>query len=157
MLGSLNRWLRICGYETKFFRDSQDEELIEMAKEGGGILLTRDQELSRKSLRAGVTVFMVTGEGDVDSLAEVAREFNLELDPKMARCTLCGGQLMPVSDDEVEGEVPDKSLKAYDRFWRCQSCGKVYWRGSHWGMIVKTVSEASRLAKEPASVVEETL
>jgi uncharacterized protein with PIN domain len=54
--------------------------------------------------------------------------------------------LDPVSKDDVVGEVPSDSLEAYDEFWRCEGCGKVYWRGSHWRRIVEKVAEASRLA-----------
>jgi uncharacterized protein with PIN domain len=35
MLGSLNRWLRICGYETEFSGDASDEELLVLGREKG--------------------------------------------------------------------------------------------------------------------------
>jgi uncharacterized protein with PIN domain len=147
MLGSLNRWLRICGYETEFMRDASDEKVLERAMEGRFVVLTRDRRLSRESRRRGVEVFLVEGGNDEERLASVARAFNLFLDPVMARCTLCGGRLDPVSKDDVAGEVPADSLEAYDDFWRCKGCGKVYWRGSHWRRIVEKVAEASRLAR----------
>jgi uncharacterized protein with PIN domain len=146
MLGSLNRWLRICGYETEFSGDAPDEELLERGRERGLILLTRDRTLFREAQRSSVDAFLVNGGSDEERLASVAREYGLVLDPVMARCTVCSGGLNEVSRDEVAGEVPRKSLEAYDEFWRCSGCGKVYWRGSHWGRIVEKVSEASRIA-----------
>jgi hypothetical protein len=146
MLGSLNRWLRICGYETEFSRDAPDEDLLERGRERGLILLTRDRTLFREARRSGVDALLVEGSSDEERLAAVAREYGLVLDPVMARCTICGGRLRGVSRDGVAGEVPNNSLEAYDEFWRCGGCGKVYWRGSHWRRIVDKVSEASRIA-----------
>jgi hypothetical protein len=146
MLGSLNRWLRICGFETEFSGDSSDEELLERGRERGLILLTRDRNLLREAGRSGLDAFLVEGSSDEERLASVAKEYGLVLDPVMARCTICGGRLNEVSKDEIAVEVPRKSLEVYDEFWRCGGCGKVYWHGSHWARIVEKVSEASRIA-----------
>jgi len=51
--------------------------------------------------------------------------------------------------EEVYDRVPPRTYEAYDEFWVCGSCGKVYWRGSHWRNIVETVEEASRIAGSP--------
>ena len=109
-------------------------------------MLTRDRTLLREARRSGVDAFLVEGSSDEERLASVAKEYGLVLDPVMARCTICSGRLKEVSRDEIAGEVPQKSLEAYDEFWRCSGCGKVYWRGSHWARIVEKVSEASRIA-----------
>jgi uncharacterized protein with PIN domain len=145
MLGSLNRWLRICGYETEFSRDAPDEELLERGRVMGLILLTRDQTLFREARRSGMDAFLVEGSNNEERLASVARKYGLVLDPSTALCTICGGRLREAPRDEVAGEVPNSSLEAYDEFWRCEGCDKVYWRGSHWGRIVEKVSEASRI------------
>ena len=146
MLGSLNRWLRICGYETEFSGDSSDQELLERGRKRGLILLTKDRTLFREAQRSGLDALLVEGSSDEERLASVAREYALALDPMMARCTICSGRLKEASRDEIVGEVPQKSLEAYDEFWRCSGCGKVYWRGSHWERIVEKVSEASSIA-----------
>ena len=146
MLGSLNRWLRICGYETEFSGDASDEEILERGRERGLIVLTRDRMLLREAGRSGVDAFLVGGSSDEERLASVAREFGLVLDPVIARCTICGGKLQSIQKDEASGDVPPSSLEAYDEFWRCSGCEKVYWRGSHWARIVEKVSEASRIA-----------
>jgi uncharacterized protein with PIN domain len=146
MLGSLNRWLRICGYETEFSGDAPDEELLDRLGERERILLTKDQNLSREARRRGVDVFIPGGSTTEERLASVAREYGLVLDPVMVRCTICGERLKEVEKDEVSEDVPQNSLEAYDEFWRCTGCGKVYWCGSHWERIVEKVSEASRIA-----------
>ena len=150
MLGSLNRWLRICGYETEFSGNASDEELLKRLGGRGRILLTKDQNLFREARRRGVEAFIPIGNSTEERLASVAKKYGLLLDPVMARCTVCGGRLIEASRDEVSEDVPQSSLEVYDEFWRCAGCGKVYWRGSHWVRIVEKVSEASRIAGNEA-------
>ena len=142
MLGALTRWLRICGYDAEYLRNASDEELIRKAVDGGRILLTRDRLLYRKAVRAGAEAFFIEGDGDIEKLASVSRRFNLELDPEKSRCPQCDATLVAVEKEAIEGKVPSRTLEAYDEFWICESCGKVYWKGSHWKNIVETVEEA---------------
>jgi len=146
MLGSLARWLRICGYDAEYVQSLPDDELLDRAADGGSILLTRDDLLSRKAQRAGLESFIVVGDGDAEGLASVARRFHLELDTVSSRCPVCGGSLSKVVKDELTDKVPTGTLEAYDEFWVCDSCGKVFWRGSHWRNIQATIDEARELA-----------
>jgi uncharacterized protein with PIN domain len=157
MLGSLNRWLRICGFDAKYIQNAPDEELLDMAKSEGRALLTRDRLLHRKALRVGQEALLVEGDGDAERLASVAKRFGLDLGVEMSRCAECGGLLRAVSREGVRDRVPSGSYEAYDEFWGCGSCGKVYWRGSHWGNIVDTVSEARRLASRASEDSEQDL
>jgi len=157
MLGSLNRWLRICGFDTNYIQNAPDEELLELAKNEGRVLLTRDVTLFRKALRAGQTAFLVEGEGDAGKLASVAVRFGLFLGVEMSRCAACGGSLRSASKEYVRDFVPSGTYSAYDEFWVCGSCGKVYWRGSHWRNIVDTVDEARRLVDQVRGGSEQDL
>ncbi|MEM3712601.1 MAG: Mut7-C RNAse domain-containing protein, partial [Thermoproteota archaeon] len=49
------------------------------------------------------------------------------------------GELKTVGFDEVSntlGFIP----RGVEKFWKCKSCGKVYWRGSHWRNITRQIS-----------------
>ena len=146
MLGSLARWLRICGYDAEYVQSLPDDELLGRTAEGGSVLLTRDGLLFRKAQRAGLDAFIVVGEGDAERLASVARRFHLELNTVSSRCPVCGGSLSKADNAELTGKVPERTLEAYDEFWACDSCGKIFWRGSHWKNIQATIDEARELA-----------
>lgn len=145
MLGALARWLRICGYEAEYLHNASDEELIERASEEALVLLTRDRLLQRKAMREGVDAFLVEGEDDAHKLASVSRKFQLSLNPEDSRCPECGAPLRSTDKEDLRGVIPPRTFEAYDEFWICDSCGKAYWRGSHWRNIVKTIEEARRL------------
>jgi uncharacterized protein with PIN domain len=65
--------------------------------------------------------------------------------------------LSQVVKDELTGKVPVRTLKAYDEFWICDSCGKVFWRGSHWRNIQATIDEARELAARAPRESEQDL
>jgi hypothetical protein len=157
MLGALARWLRICGYEAEYLNNASDEDLMERASEGGLVLLTKDRLLYRKASRAGVDAFLVEGEDDTHKLASVSKRFELCLDPRRSRCPDCGAPLRSASKEDIRGAIPPRTFDAYDEFWVCGSCGKAYWRGSHWRNIVGTIEEAGRLAGRTAGDREQGL
>lgn len=145
MLGSLNRWLRICGYDTRFIQNAQDEMLLELAGDEDRVLLTRDRLLIRKALRLGQAAFLIEGESDAEKLASVSKRFGLDLETQMSRCSDCGGKLCSISREELKDKVSKGTFNAYEKFWVCCSCNKVYWKGSHWKNITNTIAEARQL------------
>ena len=127
MLGDVAKWLRIMGHEVRYKRGRSDPSLIEVA-EAGGILLTSDRELHAQATRKGLSSILVTGDSIVDKLAVVMIQADLKPQLENTRCTVCGGQLKVTGEDRL-GRVT----------WSCESCGKIYWKGSHWKNITNTV------------------
>jgi uncharacterized protein with PIN domain len=41
-----------------------------------------------------------------------------------------------VEAELVRSGVPEKSMENATEFWRCDSCRKVYWDGTHWTGIL---------------------
>ncbi len=55
MLGTLARWLRVMGYDAVYEKDHNDDEIVDIAKREGRILLTRDRELAARMERGDCT------------------------------------------------------------------------------------------------------
>ena len=146
MLGRSSRWLRILGYEVKYLKSS-DDDLLEVAKRENRILLTRDLELFRRAKTQGLEVFFVEGKDEAEKLANVSKRFNIKLEINMAtsHCPTCGSLIKRIEKSEVLNKIPKETLKHYDKFWMCTSCGKVYWQGGHWKKINETLSRAKKL------------
>ena len=149
MLGGLARWLRMLGHEVLYDANAADNSLLAMAKDGGMILLTRDEELYHRAVARKLPSLLVSGRKEEDMLAEVAMNFsiNLVIDMANTRCPECGAVVKAVSKGEVAGQVPAKSLKLYTEFWKCENhtCGKVYWMGSHWEPMSRTLAQARQI------------
>lgn len=133
MLGDLAKWLRILGRSTFYEPYASDEHLISVAREHGAVLLTRDRRLSERAVAEGVRALYLGGVELGDSLAALARLFSLRLEVDLSdtRCPLCNGRLRAASRSEVEERLPRGVVERHDLFLVCESCGHVYWPGSH--------------------------
>jgi len=149
MLGKLARWLRMIGYECVYSNDTDDRDLLAMAKRDALILLTSDAELYRTAVARGIGSFLVEGRTEPERLASLAERYGLDLniDTAISRCPVCGWQLKEVSKGEIEESVPPATFKVYQTFWLCTNpkCAKVYWQGSHWKRIEETLASAKKI------------
>ncbi|MEW6222704.1 MAG: Mut7-C RNAse domain-containing protein [Candidatus Hadarchaeota archaeon] len=146
MLGKLARWLRLASHDVIAARelsDQDDRALLDLAKREGRAILTSDVELDRRAKKFGVQSFLLKGNDVVVQLTELSKlsRQRIEVNLEKSRCPLCNGVLNEVAPSQVEGSVPGKVAKANNRFWVCSGCGKVFWRGSHWKNILKTLSK----------------
>lgn len=147
MLGKLTRWLRIIGYDVVYFRNLDDEQLINIAKKECRILLTRDLKLYRLAYVLGLNVYIVDGVTGTEKLANLAKRYALRLDIDIAvsRCPKCNTRIKPILKESVVNRVPEGTLSNYDEFWECPRCKQIYWRGAHWKRIDETLREAKNL------------
>jgi len=153
MLGKLSRWLRMLGHDVEFADDVDDRMLLEVSKAEDRVLLTRDAELFRSATRQGLKPVFVEGKNPAERLAIVLGEFNLKLEfnPDCSRCPACNTRIKSVSKNEILSEIPPSTATFYDRFWKCQKCGKIYWQGSHWKRITQTLENVKEILKEKAA------
>ena len=139
MIGRLARMLRLLGYDTLCQPELDTAVLTELARREGRIILTRGDTRLRFP---GVTnVFSVSSEYPPEQLREVVAEFSL--DPRSGlwtRCTVCNGVISAAAKEEIKDLVKPKVYEHYSEFYRCQGCGRVYWRGSHVEQILKNLS-----------------
>ena len=142
MLARPGRWLRMFGYDTLIAKEAQtDNELIDIAKKEDRIILTRDKTLVAKTEggKAVKTIYIRARTSD-KQLEEIIRNLKLKISfPENTRCPQCNGELKITTLEKVKDLVPEK-VKS-DVFWQCKSCGKVYWKGSHWDRIQKVIKE----------------
>jgi uncharacterized protein with PIN domain len=135
MLGSLARKLRAFGFDTAYFKEGEDSELLSLAKSEGRVILTSDRALAHRGNHGGLVTLLVAGKNDsqrLSSVKEGALSRRLSIAHGEPRCSVCNGTLEPKSKSEVEGRVPPSVQKRHRRFYRCTTCGRVYWRGAHW-------------------------
>jgi uncharacterized protein with PIN domain len=129
-LGKLARLLRLFGFDTLFTNSFDDKQIAAIAVEQDRIVLTRDRRLLyAKTITHGYWVRAVK---PLQQFAEVVRRFELarQLKP-FCRCTICNTLIEPVEKQAVLDLLEPKTRLYYERFYRCPSCGKVYWEGSH--------------------------
>jgi len=148
MLGKLARWLRIAGHDTIYARDlkvepdKEDETLLQLVARQRRVLLTADKNLYTRALGFGLKTVLITKKDVVDQLLEISKALGrrVKLDFEKSRCPVCNGTLIQVDLSEVSEDLRKKNKD----FWKCSSCGKVYWEGKHWRSIIKTAERYER-------------
>ena len=133
-LGRLARYLRLLGFDTLFENDFGDEELARISAREGRILLSRDRRLlERRIVNHGLWIEAVRPR---EQLVYVVDRLELyRLFQPFTRCTVCNGALREVDKGISELPLPPRVRAAFDTYWRCQGCGRVYWQGSHYDRL----------------------
>lgn len=137
MLGRLAKWLRILGYDTAYFPDLDDNQLMRLARAEGRTLLTRDRELTR---RRGLDYLLVESDDLEKQLRQVITELPLEAEQPFSRCPVCNTLLQQVEKSSVRERVPPFIFRTQDHFSLCPQCNRVYWRGTHWAKMRKELA-----------------
>ncbi|MFO8012173.1 MAG: Mut7-C RNAse domain-containing protein [Phycisphaerae bacterium] len=136
MLGALARWLRAAGYDAAWEEGIDDADLLRRALADDRILLTCDTELARHgAIRSGRVPALLLPHG-LDKVEQLRFVFErLGLERRSARCMACGGRLERVPKASARPEVPARTFRWCDEYFRCRRCAKVFWRGTHWRKI----------------------
>lgn len=135
-LGKLALILRLLGFDAVFPGDVPDDELARISSEENRILLTRDTMLlKRNSVTHGCYLHSQDPE---EQAAEILDRLDLrDCVRTFSRCLECGAQLQPTSKVSVLHMLEPLTRKYYDEFSVCTHCGKVYWKGSHYGPLLE--------------------
>ncbi len=129
MLGRLAKRLRLLGFDVSYDPASKDNDILRTALEQDRLILTRDRGLAARPLAKGA--IMIESDALDDQVDQVTAIAAIPDAQALTRCSACNGLLEAIPRDEVRDLVPDHVFVGTDRFLRCQSCGKVYWKGSH--------------------------
>jgi len=139
-LGKLVRYLRMLGFDSYYSNDLEDDFIVEKAKQDKRIILTRDlQILKNRKVTHG---YYVRSTDPKKQLKEVVKRFDLKknLDP-FSICMDCNGLLQKVPKSIIENELEKGTREAFDEFYRCRDCNKIYWRGSHFDKMEQLIED----------------
>lgn len=142
MLGKLAKWLRMLGYDTIYIADVDDDDLVRIAVREDRILLTRDLELCERRMVRKRCVFVDWGT-TAQQLKQVFRTIGLSVpkDSLFTRCTVCNGEIVPISKEEVAERIPPYVYQTQNEFGYCGHCDKIYWRGTHVQHVLEALAD----------------
>ena len=142
MLGRLAKWLRIFGYDTLYADKRFPENVILNSLKDNRVLVTRNTRLSRN--RAWKLI-LIKSDQFLEQVGQVTGELKLQLLESrfFTRCTYCNSELRAVEDlNSIKDKVPEYVFKTQTKFTACPECGKVYWAGTHYDLLMKTLRKA---------------
>lgn len=138
MFGRLARWLRVLGWDAEYSKGTEFQRLIKKAGEENRILLTRRQGVEHDKL-----VF-VNSEILEEQLKQLEASHKVISNARpFTRCIECNAELCKIAKTEARGKVPFFTFETEEEFYRCPSCGKIFWRGSHYKTMFERLEKFS--------------
>jgi uncharacterized protein with PIN domain len=130
-LGGLARLLRLTGFDTLYDNHFEDREIEAVARREGRIVLTRDRELLKhRGITHGCYVHALE---PARQLAELFERLDLARSARpFSLCLQCNSPLREIDKAQVEARLPPSVRARHQRFSTCDSCGRIFWEGSHW-------------------------
>ena len=130
-LGKLTKYLRLCGFDTYYHTDFNDQEIINLAVSDKRVILTRDIGLLKN--RKVTHGFWIRSQYPFEQLQNVLLHFDLKSQITLfTRCIQCNGILLDVTKEEILDRLLPKTRQFYQKFKMCYSCNRIYWKGSHY-------------------------
>jgi len=143
-LGRLTKWLRILGFDAVYFSGTNLPSLLIQALRDSRIILTRNLRLINKAKAAK---FVQIKSDEVNQqLKQVLKDLKIKLDEDImfSRCIICNIELNKIDKQKIKDRVPEYVFKTQDEFFTCSSCQRIYWSGTHWGNITKTLEDINK-------------
>jgi uncharacterized protein with PIN domain len=137
-LGTLARYLRMIGFDTKYRNDCSDDEIVEISLKDKRTILTRDKGiLKRNNVTHG---YWIRNENPESQLNEVVNRFNLKKQIReFERCLVCNTKLEKIDKEKVIDKLPFIVKERENEFRYCKTCDKVYWQGTHFEKMKKII------------------
>ncbi|UCH71593.1 MAG: Mut7-C RNAse domain-containing protein [Thermoplasmatales archaeon] len=140
MLGTLAKWLRICGFDT-FYASAKikDEDLIDIAKKEKRSLITRDKQLIGIGRKENLKIIEIDSTDLDEQLKRVLSNISIDKKNILSRCTICNSILNEIRKEDIGNKIPKRVFEKNEKFWLCTECNKIYWMGSHYDKIVEKI------------------
>jgi hypothetical protein len=137
-LGRLAAYLRLLGLDTLYRNDYDDAELAAVSAAEDRTLLSRDLGLLKHAVVRRGYFLRETQPGR--QLAEVVARFGLASHARpFTRCLRCNTPLRPVDRGRVASMVPPRAREHFEEYSLCTTCGRVYWKGTHYERMRRLV------------------
>ena len=134
MLGKLAKKLRLLGYDSLYSSTMQDDKIIQLAKNEGRILVTKDEPLVRKAEKKKILTIQITSDDEIEQILLINEKTKLgrcTVSGGNSRCPVCNSELQYTEKDDVSEKIPTGVFENMSDFWTCKKCKKIYWEGTH--------------------------
>jgi uncharacterized protein with PIN domain len=132
------------GYDASLFDGGDDSRMVSTALKEGRVLLTRDtQIMKRRVVTTGrLKTILVSGDDPEEQMRQVIEALNLDSQFKpFTICLECNRPLEARTKEQVQDLVPPYVFRTQNQYMQCPVCHRIYWQGTHWDAMTKTVEK----------------
>jgi len=137
-LGRLTRYLRMMGFDVSYKNNFDDDEIVRVSLKEKRAILTKDRGiLKRRDVTHG---FWIRSTKVEEQAKEVLSRFDLKKEIKeFSRCIECNDSLKSIKKEIIIKQLPPKVAAAQYEFYKCPSCNKIYWKGTHYQQMLSFI------------------
>jgi uncharacterized protein with PIN domain len=146
-VGKLAKWLRLMGYDARFFDGGDDGELVAIALEENRVIVTRDTRIMKRRLvtKGRLQALLISSDQPELQIRQLIASLHLDIEfAPFSRCLECNRPLVERKKAELEKLVPPYVFKTQEQFRQCPACGRIYWRGTHWRAMTRRLEGLGR-------------
>lgn len=126
----LARWLRLMGYDTRLLPTANRSAVVLRAYNEGRILLTRNRYFPERATPRTIYLRSERVEEQIQQLGG-ALGIAPQAEAMFSRCSRCNAEVAPVEKASVKERVPPYVYQTQAALYRCPSCDKLFWAGTH--------------------------
>ena len=129
-LGKLAKYLRLCGFDTLYYTELKDSDIVRLSVEEKRIIITRNRILLKnKDITHG---YWIRSGSPEEQLKQVLSHFDLKRKLRtFSRCMECNAPLQDIEKKEIIDRLLPETRRYYRKFKLCNNCNRIYWNGSH--------------------------
>ena len=129
------------GYDTLYYREVDAYTLISRAIREDRQILTRKSHLMERKNSKPHTFFIKDNDPS-KQIIEVLAHYKLTINPRLCgtRCLRCNEKLKEIAVDQAVSRVPEYVINTQNNFSTCPHCKRIYWKGTHYANMRKTVN-----------------
>lgn len=134
MLGNIAKKLRLLGFDSTYFSDIGDSDLLEKTKNENRIIISKDSNLIKQAKKNKISSIQISKEDEIEQFLEILKTIPLELNVisgDTARCSKCNSETSQISKSSLENKISQRILEYHEKFWKCDECNQIYWEGTH--------------------------
>jgi len=126
------------GYDVSIAASGKITNLQRICSMQNRILLTRMKSDKLSSIKRFLTI---DSEVYLIQLRQVISSLKLKEFSIFSRCIYCNRAVYPIAKANIAVKLPEKVKNREELFTHCRKCGRIYWKGTHFEAMLKTLEE----------------
>jgi len=139
-LGDIVKYMRVLGFDIYYNSLLSTRKIIKISKRENRVILTKSRKfLKFKDVTHGIFIRPGT---TTEQIRRIIDYLDIKDDIKpFSRCLRCNTLLKSVLKENILDRIPPKTKEFCDEYVQCQSCDKIYWKGTHFINMKKVVRQ----------------
>ena len=137
-LGDIAKYMRALGLDVYFDPSLSSRKIVKISRKEDRIILTKSRNLLKfKEVTHGIFIRPGRCEEQIRRIIDYL-DIRDQLRP-FSRCLRCNSLLRSIPKDSIAYRIPPKTKEFCDEYVLCESCDKIYWKGTHYVRIQKVI------------------